>query len=202
MRKQNLVRRLVSGFLTASMALSLVTTTGLSATGPEDGARAATPLSRTSLSNRDTAEQILSKDTAAGSIPMPMALDKSFLVFAEDSGTDEVTAYMTNILYLGVLTLEEYAAFFPVGVNLDRVEYLTRDQRRYISSIPEEQRLSLRAQAEAKLDLKEQFIWSAVMGDTDDSKKLAFEPKSWTVYDATETSAPMIACTAEISWAR
>ena len=131
---------------------------------------------------------------------MPMALDQSFLVFAEGSDTAEVTAYMTDLQYLGLLTWEEYAAFIPASVSLDRVEYLTHDQRQYIAGLTESQRLSLRAQAEAKLQLEDQFIWDAVLGDIDDSEKLAFAPKSWTIYDATETSAPMMACTVEVSW--
>ena len=200
MREQTLVRRLVSGFLTASMALSLITTTGISASASEDEARAAMPLSRTALSNRADSRPILSKEPGGGSIPMPMALDQSFLVFAEGSDTAEVTAYMTDLQYLGLLTWEEYAAFIPASVSLDRVEYLTHDQRQYIAGLTESQRLSLRAQAEAKLQLEDQFIWDAVLGDIDDSEKLAFAPKSWTIYDATETSAPMMACTVEVSW--
>ena len=141
MLKQNLVRRLVSGVLTASMAASLVTTTGISASASENEARVALPLSRSALSNRTESRPILSKEGGNASIPMPMALDQSFLMFAEDNDTAEVTAYMTDIQYLGVLTLEEYAAFIPASVNLDRVEYLTRDQRQYIAGLTETERL-------------------------------------------------------------
>ncbi|MBP3520316.1 MAG: hypothetical protein J6J87_03105, partial [Oscillospiraceae bacterium] len=134
---------------------------------------------------------------------MPLVLDKNQLGFYAGQLEYEVTAYMTDLQYLGGedgLTFEEYASFFPAWVDLDKVEYLTYQQKQALKQITEEQRLAHRAAAEAKLDLQEQFVWEAAMDGEDYSDQITFEPKSWIIYDATQDSAPMLACTAVIRW--
>ena len=147
--KQNLIRRIVSGLLTASMVLPMAPTVG-AASGTEAEAaqsRVAAMPSRAELVSRQSSQRIALKESGNGSVAMPITLDKSFVGFTADSDKVEVTATMTDIQYLGVLTLEEYAAFIPASVNVERVTYLNHSQRQYIDRIPESQRLSLRAQA-------------------------------------------------------
>ena len=131
---------------------------------------------------------------------MPLVLDKSSIGFTADSDMVEVTAYMTDIQYLSLLTLDEYAAFIPVTVDLDKVTYLDHESREYIASISEEKRMELRAQAVNKLRLEEQFIWEAFWNETDYSDKLEITPVDWFIVDAKDESAPMIGCKAEIRW--
>lgn len=133
-------------------------------------------------------------------IPMPMGLSKSSMGFYKDMVEQEVTAYMTDLWYLGLLTVDEYAAFFPVSLDLDRVDYISHQLKQRIGQIREADRLALRKQAEAKLDLKEQFIWDVVAGEDGQDANISFEPIGWTIYEATQNSAPMIACTAKVKW--
>ena len=54
---------------------------------------------------------------------MPLQLDKSSIGFSAQSAEGvEVTAYMTGLQYLGLLSLDEYASFFPIGLDLERAE--------------------------------------------------------------------------------
>src|SRR5699024_8466453 len=87
-----------------------------------------------------------------------------------------------------------------IGLDLDRVEYLTRSQRQYIARMGEEMRIAYRAQAEAKLKVKEQFHWIAVYNGVDYSDKVSFEPVKWVIHEATQDMAPSMECTVEISW--
>lgn len=194
------MRRLVTGFLAASMALSLL---------PFGGATATTTSSKTAESGSRPVQELgsdailASKDMGSGEIAMPLVLDKSQLGFYDGQLEQEVTAYMTDLQYLGGgdgLTFEEYASFFPAWVDLDKVDYLTYQQKQALKNIPEEKRLAHRAAAEAKLDLQEQFVWEAAMDGEDYSDQITFEPKSWIIYEATQDSAPMLACTAVIRW--
>jgi len=68
---------------------------------------------------------------------MPLTLDKDYIGFGQGIEENEVTAYMTDIQYLG-LDLNEYAAFFPISLDLSKAEYLTEEQREYIDSLSEE----------------------------------------------------------------
>lgn len=148
----------------------------------------------------DAARIAPSKLDGTAGISMPLSLSTTAMGFYEGLEEQEVTAYMTDLWYLGLLTADEYAAFFPVSLDLDRVDYISHQFKNYIGQIKEADRLALRAQAEAKLDLKEQFIWSAAVGEEDHSDDLSFEPVSWTIYEATQNSAPMIVCTAKVKW--
>lgn len=123
-------------------------------------------------------------------IPMPLTLDKNYIGFTAGSDEVEVVAMMDDIQYLGVLDADEYASFFPVWLDLSKAEYLTGDQRDYIGQMDEATRSSYRASAMSKLQLKEQFVWSAEYEDTDYSDSLSFEPLKWSVYEATETEPP------------
>ena len=192
----HLPTRIVSGILTASMTLSLLT--GISGPGAAAVIEAA---QQAKTRNQADVETAASKtDLEGAEIPMPLVLDKTSIGFTQGYEETEVTAYMTDIQYLGLLSIEEYAAFFPASLNLERVEYLSRDQRKYMATLDEPRRLSLRAQAEAKLKLKEQFVWEAMFGEEDYSDELSFEPVSWTIYDASETTAPMISCRVKVTW--
>ena len=194
------MRRLVTGFLAASMALSLfpfgsVTATTTSLKTAESGSRPAQELGSDAV--------LASKDMVNGEIAMPLVLSNNQLGFSEGMLEHEVTAYMTDLQYLGGenrLTFEEYASFFPASVDLDRVEYLSYQQKQGLKEMSEEERLSYRAAAEAKLNMQEWFIWEAVMDGKDYSDQITFETKSWTIYDATQDSAPMLACTVLLRW--
>ena len=164
----HLPTRIVSGILTASMTLSLLT--GISGPGAAAMIEAA---QQAKTRNQADVETAASKtDLEGAEIPMPLVLDKTSIGFTQGYEETEVTAYMTDIQYLGLLSIEEYAAFFPASLNLERVEYLSRDQRKYMATLDEPRRLSLRAQAEAKLKLKEQFVWEAMFGEEDYSDDL------------------------------
>ena len=194
------MRRLVTGFLAASMALSLfpfgsVTATTTSLKTAESGSRPAQDIGSDAV--------LASKDMVNGEIAMPLVLSNNQLGFSEGMLEHEVTAYMTDLQYLGGenrLTFEEYASFFPASVDLDRVEYLSYQQKQGLKEMSEEERLSYRAAAEAKLNMQEWFIWEAVMDGKDYSDQITFETKSWTIYDATQDSAPMLACTVLLRW--
>lgn len=195
-------RRIISGILTASMVLSMFT--GFS------GAGATQAESRTAVNHvkQYREEQSLDGTLISASkvdeegvqIPMPLSLSKSSMGFYKDLVEQEVTAYMTDLWYLGLLTVEEYAAFFPVSLDLDRVDYISHQLKQLIGQTREADRLALRKQAEAKLNLKEQFIWEAVAAEEGQSANITFEPVGWTIYEATQSSAPMIACTAKVKW--
>ena len=148
------MRRLVTGFLAASMALSLfpfgsVTATTTSLKTAESGSRPAQELGSDAV--------LASKDMVNGEIAMPLVLSNNQLGFSEGMLEHEVTAYMTDLQYLGGenrLTFEEYASFFPASVDLDRVEYLSYQQKQGLKEMSEEERLSYRAAAEAKLNMQ------------------------------------------------
>ena len=193
------MRRLVSGLLTASMVLSLISSTGISASAAEPELKTATPVSHGIAVEARSALARASK-YGGGDVSMPLVLDKSSIGFTADSDMVEVTAYMTDIQYLSLLTLDEYAAFIPVTVDLDKVTYLDHESREYIASISEEKRMELRAQAVNKLQLEEQFIWEAFWDETDYSDELEITPVDWFIVDAKAESAPMIGCKAEIRW--
>lgn len=188
--------RIVSGILTASMTLSLFT--GLVPTAQAEDLAAA--VAQTKDRGQSSVDTVASKyDLGSADIAMPLTLDPSAVVFSEGEDTIEVTAYMTDIQYLG-LTLDQYAAFIPTSVDLDRVTYLTHEQREYIKGLSESQRLSKRPSAEAALKLKQQFVWEAAMEDEDYSDSLSIEPVSWTIYEGTRDRAPMISCRAKLTW--
>ena len=132
---------------------------------------------------------------------MPLVFDRPSIGFNEDLGEVELTAYMTDIQYLGVLSsVDEYASFFPASLNMDNVSYLSYQVRQYIAGLTEEKRMQYRTAAEAKLNLKEQFIWEAALNGNDYSDKIEIIPQGWTIYEATETTAPMIACRVKVKW--
>ena len=141
--------------------------------------------------NQRDAEIAASKENWEGAeVAMPLVLNQSMIGFSGENTEVEVQAVMTDVWYLGVLTIEEYASLFPAGVDLSRAEYLSRDVREYIAGISEEERLTYRSQAEAKLNMEQQFVWEAAMDDQDYSDKLAIEGKRRALYEATETMAP------------
>ena len=198
MQTSESVRRLVSGLLAAVMALSIL---------PSGGATATASIPKTAISASRPAQDLGAEDILAskqdgndGGIPMPLQLSQTQLGFTEGLLENRVTAYMTDLQYLDVLTFEEYASFFPAWVDLDKVEYLTYQQKQSIQSMKESERLAYRASAEAKIDIQTQFIWEATMDGEDYSDKIAFEPESWFIYEATEDQAPMLVCTAKIRW--
>ena len=59
------------------------------------------------------------------------------------------------------------------------MEYLSYQQKQGLKEMSEEERLSYRAAAEAKLNMQEWFIWEAVMDGKDYSDQITFETKSW-----------------------
>ncbi|MDE6107544.1 MAG: hypothetical protein K2F83_02575, partial [Oscillospiraceae bacterium] len=181
------------------MSLSVLPTGMVTASATVD-AKAANAISRP-LQDLEGDDILKSKQDSASqeAVPMPLQLSVSQIGFSESLLENEVTAYMTDLQYLN-LTLEEYASFFPAWVDLDRVDYLTYQLRQAIKEMKETQRMSYRAAAEAKLDLQSQFIWEATYDGQDYSDKLAFEPQSWTIYEATESRAPMLVCTATVRW--
>ena len=193
-------KRLVSGILSASMVLSLFT--GFSGAGAVETEPTARAVGVTRSGLQRDAQVVMSKENlGAAQIAMPMVIDKTSIGFTGDAGEQEVVAYMTDIQYLGLFTdIREYAAFFPASMDLSKATYLTRDQRQAIAAVSEGERLSIRAQAEAKLDLRNQFIWESTVDGEEPSQDLSFEPLEWTIYDATESSAPMIACRVKVSW--
>ena len=178
------------------MVLSLLSSTGISAAA-ENNPTAVQTSHGDALSSRSMSTR--GQKFGEEAVSMPLVLDKSSIGFMADSEPVEVTAYMTDIKYLG-MTLEEYASFIPVTVDMDYVDYLDREQREYVASMTEERRISYRAQAEAKLQLKKQFIWEAAINDQDFSNKLEITPITWTIYEATQDQAPMLACTALVEW--
>ena len=114
-------KRIISGILTASMSLSLFT--GFSS------ARAVSAEHVGKDGGQKGIEQAASKWNSEGAgIAMPLMLDKDYIGFGQGIEENEVTAYMTDIQYLG-LDLDEYAAFFPASLDLNKAEYLTWQQR-------------------------------------------------------------------------
>ena len=192
--------KIIAGTLAASMMLSTLTASAVALPTTEGGGKTLWKTVSDARAQELTPKATPDPENPGGEIPMPLSLDKDFIGFTEDSGVVEVTATMTDLQYLGVLTLEEYASFFPIGLDLDRVEYLTRSQRQYIASMGEEMRIAYRAQAEAKLKVKEQFHWIAVYNGVDYSDKVSFEPVKWVIHEATQDMAPSMECTVEISW--
>ncbi len=195
-------KRIISGILAASMILSLFTGFG----GSVVAAEASQPGEE---DKRGAGKAVSQWGKGDGQIAMPLMLDQSMIGFTGENDTTEVTAYMTDIWYLNtndnlVISLEEYAAFFPASLDLEEVSYLSRDMRKALEStlaaMDEEKRLSLRAGAEVKLDMKNQFIWEAALEGSDYSDKLEIEPVRWTIYEASRNNAPMIACEAEVRW--
>ena len=194
-------RRIISGILTASMVLSMFTGFGGAAATEAEARSAVNHVKQVrDVQNLSATPVAASKLDAAAGIPMPLSLSTGAMGFYEGMEEQEVTAYMTDLWYLGLLTVDEYAAFFPVTLDLDRVDYISHQFKNYIGQLKEADRLALRAKAEAKLDLKEQFIWDAVIGEEDHSEDLSFEPVEWSIYEATQTSAPMIACKVKVKW--
>ena len=192
------IRRAVSGLLTASMVMSLLTSAGITASAESETMTAIHALRQDAVALRETF-RLETKD-GNSEIPMPLVLDKSTIGFTAEADCVEVTAYMTDIQYLGLLTIQEYAAFIPASVDMDKVTYLDRDGKDFVAAMTEEERLQLRAEAEAKLQLEEQFIWEAFWNEVDYSDKLEITPTSWHIREADEENAPMIACTVEIRW--
>ena len=197
---RNVIRRAVSGVLTASMILSLFSSGGF-AMAADESYISSQPSRVAAVSAREWAQRV-SKDSGSGTVAMPLQLDRASIGFSSESDEAvEVTAYMTDIRYLGLLTLEEYASFFPVGLDLERAEYLTSSLRESIAAMSEADRASHRREAERKLDVENQFLWDNVAGeDGEKIENLAFEPVAYTIYEATENTAPMIACTAKVTW--
>ena len=136
-RNQTHTRRLVSGLLTASMALSLVSSTGISASAAETETKTASQAThRAAVAARTFAAR--ASKYGGGEVSMPLVLDKSSIGFTADSDHVEVTAYMTDIQYLALLNLDEYASFIPATVDLDKVTYLDHESREYIAGLSEE----------------------------------------------------------------
>ena len=196
--RTTLKERVISGALTASMVLSMFTGLGTPAEAAEVGA-AALPVSKTASSARGQSVAAGKRSSSEG-IAMPLVLDRTQIGFAEGVDGVEVTAYMTDIQYLGVLDLEEYAAFIPVSISLDKALWLDRELRSYVAEFTEEQRQAARGRALAKLQLEEQFIWDFVYGEEDYSDSLTITPVAFTVYDATRDTAPMIAARVKLEW--
>lgn len=120
MPARTLKERVISGALTASMVLGMFTGLGTPAEAAEVGA-AALPASKTTTSARGQSTTAGKRSSSEG-IDMPLVLDRNQIGFAEGVDGVEITAYMTDIQYLGVLDLEEYAAFIPVSISLDKAQ--------------------------------------------------------------------------------
>ncbi|MEG2420703.1 MAG: hypothetical protein RSB55_04065, partial [Oscillospiraceae bacterium] len=131
---------------------------------------------------------------------MPLVLDKNSIGFTADKPETEVTATMTDVWYLGVLTVEEYASLFPVGLDMSKVEYLAADLRDAVAQVNQETRLANRANAMLKLDVQQRFVWDGIYDGKDFGAYLSFTPQSWGVMDARETQAPQMTCTAMVKW--
>ena len=198
--KESVSKRLVSGLLTASMALSMLTSVVNTSAAETTEPQLTAPTSRSAL-KRSVSTALTSKRQQEGSIDMPLVLSSPSIGFSEELGDEmELTAFMTDIQYLGVLSVDEYASFFPASLNMDNVSYLTYWVRQNIAERTEKERMQYRTAAEAKLNLKEQFIWEAALNGIDYSDKIEIIPQGWTIYEATETTAPMIACRVKVKW--
>lgn len=131
--------RIISGILTASMLLSMLTTAAAADTTgdrePEPPVQTQEPVTGPDQSN----DGETGGDEAEYSTPL--VLDKSAIGFSADMLSTRVTATVTDVRYLGALdSLEEFAAFFPGDLDLDECAYLTEDLRQSIAAIPEADR--------------------------------------------------------------
>lgn len=198
--QKDLFTRLISGLLATSMVLSMVTSSGLgyvNASAHEDDPP---PGQEQIDKDKDNTVSEGKENSEPVEIAMPLELDKSAIGFSQGMESVEVTATMTDVQYLGVLSMDEYASFFPVELNLSKVDYLTDDQKNYINSMSEADRAASRSAALAKLQVKEQFIWEAAYDGKSYDDSILIEPIAFGVREATEDRAPSMTARVKISW--
>lgn len=198
--QKDLFTRLISGLLATSMVLSMVTSSGLgyvNASAHEDDPP---PGQEQIDKDKDNTVSEGKENSEPVEIAMPLELDKSAIGFSQGMESVEVTATMTDVQYLGVLSIDEYASFFPVELNLSKVDYLTDDQKSYINSMSEADRAASRSAALAKLQVKEQFIWEAAYDGKSYDDSILIEPIAFGVREATEDRAPSMTARVKISW--
>lgn len=95
------IRRAVSGLLTASMVMSLLTSAGITASAESETMTAIHALRQDAVALRETF-RLETKD-GNSEIPMPLVLDKSTIGFTAEADCVEVTAYMTDIQVSGAV---------------------------------------------------------------------------------------------------
>ena len=199
--KDKLIRG-ISGFLAVITVLSMVSTAVPSASA-SDEVEQPTVSASPSPSVEPSATPSDEHEHEPEDIAMPLELEKTSIGFGADSLKVSNTATMTDVQYLGVLSLEEYMSLVPTWVNVFSAPYLSQlDERTliYVDGMGAEERASYRESAIEKLSPANQMIIDAAYDGDDYSDDFDFEIISSTVVDATQDTPPQIVCKFNVIW--